>query len=103
MSAAGHNPDRLRRIMDTLRLALHTERIDLADDSHLHAGHAGARDGRGHFRVRIVSADFQGLRTLQRHQLIYQALEALMQTDIHALNIIAHTPEEADGDGANRS
>ena len=53
------------------------------------------RDGKGHFRVRIVSEDFQGLRTVQRHQLVYRSLADLMQTDIHALGISALTPAEA--------
>lgn len=86
---------RAQRIVDELQRALHTERVELIDDSHLHAGHAGARDGRGHFRVRVVSPDFAGLRTLQRHQLVYRSLGALMQTDIHALSITALTPDEA--------
>ena len=61
----------------------------------MHAGHAGARDGRGHFRLRIVCRAFAGLRPLQRHQLVYRSLGELMQTDIHALSITALTPEEA--------
>lgn len=86
---------RAERIIGTLRQALHTDQVELIDESHLHAGHAGARDGRGHFRVRIVSEDFAGLRTLQRHQLVYRSLGELMQTDIHALSITALTPDEA--------
>lgn len=78
-----------------LRDALHTQQIEVIDDSHLHAGHAGAREGKGHFRVRIVSDDFRGLRALQRHQLVYRSLNDLMQTDIHALSITALTPDEA--------
>lgn len=93
MSAAA--PQRSERIRTTLQGALHDARVDLVDDSHLHAGHAGARDGRGHFRVRVVSPDFAGLRTLQRHQLVYRSLGALMHTDIHALSIEALTPDEA--------
>jgi len=85
---------RAEKIIERLRRALDTDAIELVDDSHLHAGHAGARDGRGHFRVRIVSSRFAGLRTLQRHQLVYGSLGELMQTDIHALNIAALTPEE---------
>jgi BolA protein len=92
MSAAASRAD---RIVSDLRQALHTDQVELIDDSHLHAGHAGARDGRGHFRVRVVSADFAGLRTLQRHQLVYRSLGELMQTDIHALSITALTPDEA--------
>jgi BolA family transcriptional regulator, general stress-responsive regulator len=88
-------PSRAERIVGELRKALHTDQVELIDDSHLHAGHAGAKDGRGHFRVRVVSADFAGLRTLQRHQLVYRSLGELMQTDIHALSITALTPDEA--------
>jgi BolA protein len=87
--------NRVERIRAQLRSSLHTEAVELVDDSHLHAGHAGARDGRGHFRVRIVSESFAGLRALQRHQLVYRALGDMMQTDIHALNIAALTPDEA--------
>ena len=87
--------DRAERIRQRLRESLATDRVELIDDSHLHAGHAGARDGRGHFRVRIVSPRFASLRTIQRHQVVYGALQDLMQTDIHALSIIALTPEEA--------
>jgi BolA protein len=86
---------RAERIRTELSNALHAESIELIDDSHRHAGHAGARDGRGHFSVRIVSTDFEGLRPLQRHQLVYRSLGTLMQTDIHALSITALTPQEA--------
>jgi BolA protein len=86
---------RAERIVSELQRALHTDQVELIDDSHLHAGHAGARDGRGHFRVRVISPDFAGLRTLQRHQLVYRSLGQLMQTDIHALSITALTPDEA--------
>lgn len=85
------------RIIAALRSTLQPHDLALIDDSHLHAGHAGARDGRGHFRVRIVSPQFAGLRPLQRHQLVYRSLGELMRTDIHALNIEALTPEEANG------
>ena len=74
---------------------MHADSVDVADDSHLHAGHAGARDGKGHFRVRVVSRAFQGLRAVQRHQLVYRSLGELMETDIHALGVTALTPEEA--------
>ncbi len=87
--------NRAERICAELRSKLHSDSVELVDDSHLHAGHAGARDGKGHFRVRIVSADFEGLRTVQRHQLVYRSLGDLMQTDIHALGIAALTPAEA--------
>jgi BolA family transcriptional regulator, general stress-responsive regulator len=86
---------RVERIRTTLSQALSIRQIEVIDDSHLHAGHAGARDGRGHYRVRIVADDFEGLRPLQRHQLVYRSLGAMMQTDIHALSIAALTPSEA--------
>ena len=95
MSAPLARTDRVERIRSELASALHADLIELTDDSHRHAGHAGARDGRGHFAVRIVSSDFEGLRLLQRHQLVYRSLGTLMQTDIHALSITALTPEEA--------
>ena len=86
---------RLERIRAQLAAVLPDAAIQLIDDSHRHAGHAGARDGRGHFRVHIVSGAFAGLRPLQRHQLVYRALDELMRTDIHALSITALTPAEA--------
>jgi BolA protein len=87
--------DRLERIRECLVAHLIASVVDVIDDSHLHAGHAGARDGRGHFRVRIVSDAFDGLRAIQRHQLVYRALGEMMQTDIHALSITALTQAEA--------
>jgi BolA family transcriptional regulator, general stress-responsive regulator len=95
MTATGHRSERVDRIRSELSNALHIDAIELTDDSHLHAGHAGARDGRGHFTVRIVSRDFEGLRAVHRHQLVYRSLGTLMQTDIHALSITALTPQEA--------
>lgn len=89
---------RAERISAQLRATLNIDELELIDDSHLHAGHAGARDGRGHFRVRVVSEDFEGLRTVQRHQLVYRSLGDLLQTDIHALGIRALTPAEARSD-----
>lgn len=86
---------RAERIIARLREGLQTEQVELIDDSHLHAGHAGARDGRGHFRVKIVSPAFAGLSTLQRHQRVYACLDELMQTDIHALSITAMTPSQS--------
>lgn len=64
------------------------------DQSHLHAGHAGARDGRGHFDVTIESEVFRGKRPLACHRLVYEAMGSLMETDIHALRIHARTPTE---------
>ena len=68
--------------------------IDIIDDSALHAGHAGARSGGGHFRITIVSAQFSGKAVMARHRLVYHALGSLMQREIHALSITARTPQE---------
>ena len=75
--------------------ALQPVTLDVIDDSHKHAGHEGARDGRGHFTVRIVSPVFAGKAPLARHRAIYAALGEMMQTDIHALAIEAKAPGEA--------
>lgn len=88
---------RIERMKTRLQEQFAPTAIDLIDDSHLHAGHAGAREGGGHFRVRLVSDRFNGLRTIARHQLVYGALDAMMRTDIHALSITALTPDEARG------
>lgn len=86
--------ERVEQIRRRLTAALAPVALDIEDESHRHAGHAGARDGRGHFRVRIVSAAFEGQSALGRHRAVYAALGDLMQTDIHALAIDARTPEE---------
>ena len=88
--------DRVARIEAALQ-ALAPVSLQVVDDSHKHAGHAGARDGRGHFAVDIVSSAFAGLAPLARHRRVYAALGDMMQTDIHALAIRARTPEEAAG------
>lgn len=67
--------------------------LTITDDSHRHAGHAGARDG-GHFTVDIVADAFSGKKTLARHRLVYDAAGDLMRGRIHALVIRARTPEE---------
>ena len=69
--------------------------LEVRDDSHRHAGHEGARDGRGHFFVDVVSPVFAGLAPLARHRRVYAAVGTLMETDIHALQVRARTPEEA--------
>lgn len=86
----GARVERLRR----RREALEPTRLEVVDDSHHHAGHAGAADGRGHFSVLVVSKRFAGLRQLQRHRLVYEAVGDLMVTDIHALSIHALAPGE---------
>lgn len=80
--------------MRALLAVLQPTRIEITDDSHLHAGHVGAREGGGHYRLMIVSASFSGKPTLARHRMVYSALGEMMKHEIHALNIIACTPEE---------
>jgi BolA protein len=86
--------ERLAEIRTRLEVALAPESLQVEDEGHMHIGHEGAKDGRGHFRVLVVSNQFQGKTPIQRHRLIYQALGQLMQTDIHALAIEAFTPDE---------
>ncbi len=88
---------RVARIEAALRTAFAPQHLQVEDDSHRHAGHAGARDGRGHFNVAIVSDAFAGKAPLARHRAVYAALGQMMQTDIHALAIKAQTPAEAGG------
>jgi len=85
---------RIEKIRDALQQALAPSVLEIEDDSHRHAGHAGARDGRGHFNVHVVSERFAGMAPLARHRAVYAALGGLMETDIHALSIRAHTPSE---------
>lgn len=84
---------RVSEITRLLEEAFHPTHLLVKDQSHLHAGHAGAQDGRGHFDVTIVSGAFQGKRPLARHRMVYDALGTLMNTDIHALRIHASTPD----------
>jgi BolA family transcriptional regulator, general stress-responsive regulator len=76
-------------IQERLRLALPDAKIELLDESHLHAGHAGASGGAGHFRVRIQAPSFEGLSLVMRHRLVYDALRDWMPERIHALAIEA--------------
>ena len=76
-----------------LRPALQPSLLQVIDDSHLHAGHAGAREGR-HFTVRITAERFRGLSRVARHRLIYDALQLLIPRGIHALAIEARAPGE---------
>ncbi len=86
--------ERVERIRQALEQAFQPSLLDVVDDSHRHAGHAGARDGRGHFDVTIVSQAFAGLAPLARHRAVYAALGEMMTTDIHALSIHASGPGE---------
>ncbi len=86
--------ERVARIRQALEQAFQPSLLEVIDDSHRHAGHAGARDGRGHFDVTIVSQAFAGLAPLARHGAVYAALGEMMTTDIHALSIHVSGPGE---------
>ncbi len=81
-------------IKQKLNETLQPELIEIIDDSAAHAGHAGAKNGGGHYNVTIVADIFNDKSLVQRHQLIYQALGDLMKNEIHALGINALTPSE---------
>lgn len=87
--------NRIDKIRTALQAAFAPQRLVIEDESHLHAGHAGAASGRGHFRVEIVSDAFAGLPPLARHRQVYAALGALMDSDVHALSIRALAPDDA--------
>jgi BolA protein len=80
--------------MRALLAALDPTTLEIIDESHKHAGHAGARDGGGHYLLNIVSDQFSGKNTVARHRMIYSALGELMKREIHALTILAHSPDE---------
>jgi BolA protein len=88
------NGSRLERIRSLLEAALQPAQLEVTDDSHLHVGHAGAATGGGHFSVKIVSERFEGQRLVMRHRLVYDAVQGMMHTDIHALAITAIAPSE---------
>ena len=81
------NQNRIEQMREKLEAAFNPSQLEIIDDSHLHAGHAGARSGKGHFTVIIKSDKFEGLRVLKQHQAVYQSLGEMMQNDIHALVI----------------
>lgn len=82
--------ERVTLIRERLIKALSPTLCEVIDESHKHKGHPGARDGRGHFHVRITSEKFKGLSRLAKHRLVYDALGELMESDIHALQIEAN-------------
>lgn len=89
------NDARTDAIRDRLIRHFAPTELEVRDDSALHAGHAVARDGRGHYAVRIVAAAFAAHGRVERHRMVYAALGELMQTEIHALSIIAVSPDES--------
>ena len=82
------------QIKRQLTAALQPELIEIIDNSAAHSGHAGAREGGGHYHITIVAEAFEGKSLVQRHQLIYQALGDMMKQQIHALGINSLSPSE---------
>jgi BolA protein len=87
-----NRPQRIRQLLDA---GLAPLECVVDDESHLHAGHAGAASGGGHYRLRLVSACFEGLNKVARHRLVYDCLREMMQKEIHALAMTLLTPDEA--------
>ena len=87
-------PDHRERIETALRERLDAAHVEVVDESHLHAGHAGAAAGGGHFRAVVVSPRFEGRGRVERQRLVYGALSAEMGSEIHALSLRTLTPHE---------
>lgn len=84
--------ERRDKIEAKLRDELEAIEVEVVDESHLHAGHAGAREGGGHFRVTVVSDQFAGLSRVAAQRLVYRVLEAEMKDEIHALSVTTRAP-----------
>lgn len=89
------NQRRVALFEDDLRKSFVIEYLEIEDESHLHAGHAGAATGGGHFKLTIISPDFKGLSSIARHRAVYAALNKHIPQEIHALTILAKTPDDA--------
>jgi BolA protein len=89
------NQARIARFEADLRLAFQLSHLNIEDESHLHAGHAGAATGGGHFKLTIVAPEFEGMTKVARHRAIYAALNSHFPEAIHALTILAYTPSES--------
>ena len=88
------NQERIALFEKDLHDAFEIVHLNIEDESHLHAGHAGAASGGGHFKVTIVTPAFQGLNLVGRHRAIYAALHNHFPREIHALTILAFAPGE---------
>jgi BolA protein len=86
--------DRRTHIASRLRTELEAEHVTVVDESHLHAGHEGAREGGGHFRALVVSSRFEGCNAVERQRLVYAVLAEEMGREIHALSMQTLTPEQ---------
>lgn len=90
--------ERRERIEARLREAFAPLELDVVDDSARHRGHAGASSGAGHYRVMLVSERFHGVTRVERHRMVYEALAAELRQEIHALELIARSPDELAGE-----
>ena len=88
------NQQRIALFEKDLQDAFEIDRLVIEDESHLHAGHAGAASGGGHFKLTIVTPAFKGVNLVGRHRAIYSALKKYIPKDIHALTILAYDSEE---------
>ncbi len=86
--------ERTATIEQLLMAAFAPTELLVKDQSHLHAGHAGAKEGKGHFEVKIVSDKFAGQSRVTRHRMVYDALGSFIDSDIHALKINAVSPSD---------
>lgn len=86
--------ERGARIQEKLARDLEAVHVEVVDESHLHAGHPGARSGGGHFRATIVSPRFEGMSKLEAQRLVYRVLAKEMEAGIHALSMATFTPEK---------
>ena len=89
--------ERCKLIEERLERAFAPQSLFVKDQSHLHAGHVGAQEGKGHFAVEIVSDSFRDRSRIERHRMVFESLEDIMSSEIHALKIKAQTPTEANG------
>ncbi len=89
------NQERITAFQASLQRQLQPTQLVIDDESHLHAGHAGAAGGAGHFRITITAQAFTGLNSVARHRLVYGALKEFMPHEIHALAIHALAPNES--------
>lgn len=87
-------PSREEEIRQHLQKTLNPVELTIKDQSQLHVGHQGAKDGKGHFDIVVVSQAFAGVNRVQRHRMVYDALRDLLESDIHALRISAYAPSE---------
>ena len=87
------NRNRVLAIRARLIAAFAPTELEVVDESDQHKGHPGARDGRGHFSVKIISSQFAGRKPIERHRMVYAVLDSLLKTDIHALSVRAAATE----------